>query len=91
MSKKMLRGRLSRIDIDEFRALVKNLVPTSLEQAEWICREAERILHEHPELREKVEEWMESSDEEREEAERLIASVLKEIRSERENANERRG
>ena len=91
MSKKMLRSRLSRMDIDEFRALVKNLVPTSLEQAEWICGEIERILHEHPELREKIEEWMESSDEEREEAERLIASILKEIRSERGNADERRG
>ena len=82
MSKEKLEGRLSRIDIDEFRALVKNLVPTSLEQAEWICSEAERILHEHPELRGKIEEWMESSEEEREEAEKLIASILKEISSE---------
>jgi len=61
-----------------FRALVKNLVPATEQQAEWICNEAERILHEHPELMEKLEEW-----EEREEAKRIIASILKHMRSER--------
>jgi len=81
MSESLLRSRPSRIDIDEFRALVKNFVPASLEQAKWICSEAERILHEHPELWEKVREWIESLDEDGEEAKRLIASILKEIRS----------
>ena len=90
MSKKLLRGQPSQINFDEFKALVKNFVPTSLEQAEWICNVAERILREHPELWEKIEEWMESSDEETEEAKRLIASILKEIHSERVNAGKER-
>jgi len=86
MSKKLLGRRLSRLDVDEFRSLVKNLVPASLEQAEWICSEVERILHEHPELMVKIEEWIESSDGDGEEAKRLITSMLREIRSERVNA-----
>ena len=83
MSQKRLERRLSNVDLEEFRALVKNLVPTTQEQAEWICNEAERILHEHPELREKLKEWEEGSEEEREEAERIIASILKHMHSER--------
>jgi len=83
MSQKELSRRFSHIDLEMFRALVKNLVPATEQQAEWICNEAERILHEHPELMEKLEEWEEDSEEEREEAKRIIASILKHMRSER--------
>jgi len=45
------------IDIEELKALVKNLIPTTLKQAEWICSIVERLTHQHPELKRKVEEW----------------------------------
>jgi hypothetical protein len=45
------------VDLEEFRALVQNLVPVSDEQAKWICNEIERLTHEHPELKTKIEEW----------------------------------
>jgi len=46
-----------KISLEEFRVLVNNLVPVSLEQAEWICSEVERLTYEHPELKRKIEEW----------------------------------
>jgi len=45
------------INIEEFKALVKNLIPTTLNQTKWICSEVERLTHEHPELKEKIKEW----------------------------------
>lgn len=83
MSQKQLGRRFSHVDLEEFRALVKNLIPTTVEQAEWISNEAKRILHGHPELKEKIEEWEEGSEEEREEAERIFTSILKHVHSER--------
>jgi uncharacterized UBP type Zn finger protein len=85
MSQKQLTRQLSNVDLEEFRALVKTLVPTTLKQAEWICDTAEKLLHEHPELRKKLEEW-EASDEEKEEAERIIAAVVARANSERKQS-----
>jgi hypothetical protein len=45
------------INIEEFRALVKNLIPTTLKQMDWVCSEVERLTYEHPELKEKIKEW----------------------------------
>jgi len=83
MPRKRLKKMFSDKDLEEFRALVNNLVPTTLEQAEWIYNEAERTLHEYPELKEKLQDWEEMSEEEREEAEKVIATLLKRIDSER--------
>jgi len=77
MPRKRLEKQFSERDLEEFRVLIKNLVPATLEQAEWICSEAERILHEHPELMIKLEDWEEISDEERKDIEKIIASILK--------------
>ena len=85
MSQKQLTRQLSNVDLEEFRALVKTLVPTTLKQAEWICDTAEKLLHEHPELRKKLEEW-EASDEEKEEAERIIAAMVARANSERKQS-----
>ena len=43
------------INIEEFKALVNNLIPTTLKQASGY--EVERLIHEHPELKEKFKEW----------------------------------
>lgn len=45
------------IDIEEFRFLVMNLIPTTRKEQEWICSTIERLTYEHPELKRKVEEW----------------------------------
>lgn len=64
------KGRINRkekIDnvLDEFKVLVNNLVPMSLDQAYWICGEIERLIREHPDLRAKIEEWCRSNDDSR--------------------------
>ena len=39
------------INMEESKALVKNLIPTTLKQAEWVWAEMERLTQEHPVLR----------------------------------------
>lgn len=73
----------SGIDPDEFKALVINLEPTSLEQAQWMYSEEMRILNENPELMKKIRNWKDGSEEERIEAERIIKFILKQIRKNR--------
>ena len=85
MSQKQLARQLSNVDLEEFKALVNNLVPTTLKQAEWICDTAEKLLHEHPKLRKKLEEW-EASDKEKEEAEKIIAAIVAQVNSERKQS-----
>lgn len=85
MSQKQLERQLSNVDLEEFRALVKTLVPTTLKQAQWICDTAKKILHEHLELSEKMEEWA-GSDEEKEEAERIIAAIVARVNSKRKQS-----
>jgi len=49
-----------------------------MEQAEWICSEVERLTREHPELKEKLEEWCEVSESEKKEFSELIDRILAE-------------
>lgn len=46
----------------EFKILVNNLIPMSLDQAEWICGKIERLLKRYPYLRAKLEELCKSDD-----------------------------
>lgn len=49
----------------EFKILVNNLIPTTPDQAEWICNEIERLLRDHPELRARLDEWCRQDDDSR--------------------------
>jgi len=60
---------------EEFRGLVKNLVPITEEQTEWIWSEVERLTYEHPELKEKLDEWSTMPDPEREALEKMLDYV----------------
>jgi len=64
--------------IAEFKALVNNLIPTTLQQAEWICSEVDRLTREHPELRKKLNEWSQMPESERKELEALINRIIAE-------------
>jgi hypothetical protein len=66
------------INIDEFKALVNNLIPTTLKQAEWICSEVERLTQKHPELKEKFKEWYTMPESEKRELEEIIHQILAE-------------
>lgn len=66
------------INIEEFKALVNNLIPTTLKQAEWICNEVERLTHEHPELKKKFKEWYKMPESEKRELEEIIHDILSE-------------
>jgi hypothetical protein len=68
------------INIEEFKALVTNLIPTTLKQAEWICNEADRLTHEHPELKEKIKEWYKMPESEKRELEKIINRILAEAK-----------
>ncbi|MFA5363889.1 MAG: hypothetical protein WC325_01755 [Candidatus Bathyarchaeia archaeon] len=64
------------IDIEEFKALVNNLVPTTLKQAKWICKEVDRLTQEHPELKTKIKEWSKIPESEKRELEDIIHQIL---------------
>jgi DNA phosphorothioation-dependent restriction protein DptG len=66
------------INMEEFKALVNNLIPTTLKQAEWICDEVDRLTHEHPELKEKFKEWNKMPESEKKELEEIINHILAE-------------
>ena len=70
--------RTESINVEEFKALVNNLIPTTLKQAEWICNEVERLTNKHPELKEKFKEWYKIPKSEREELEKIILHILAE-------------
>jgi hypothetical protein len=67
-----------RINIEEFKALVNNLIPTTLPQAEWICNEVERITNENPEFKAKLKEWAKIPESEKRILERIIQNILAE-------------
>ena len=67
-----------RINIEEFKALVNNLIPTTLKQAEWICSEVERLTTKHPELKEKFKEWYTMPESERRELQDIINRIIAE-------------
>jgi len=60
---------------EEFRVLVKNLVPMTEKQTEWIWNEVERLTYEHPELKEKLDEWSTMPDPEHGVLERMLNYV----------------
>jgi hypothetical protein len=64
------------INIEEFTALVKNLIPTTLKQAEWVWSEMERLTQEYPELKEKFKEFYTMSESERRYLEKIIQQIV---------------
>jgi hypothetical protein len=66
------------INMEEFKALVNNLIPTTLKQAEWICSEVERLTNKNPELKKKFKEWHKMPESERRELEKIIHHILAE-------------
>ena len=64
------------INIEEFKALVTNLIPTTLEQAEWVWAEMERLTQKHPELKEKFKEGYTITESERKELEKIIHQII---------------
>lgn len=81
--------RSAGVCLEEFKALVKNLIPATLEQAEWICSEVERLTRENPELKEKLEEWCRMPEAEEKELRELINRILAEA-EENEKSKRRR-
>ncbi len=72
------------IDMEEFKALVNNLVPTTLKQAKWICKEVDRLTQEHPELKNKIKEWSKIPESEKREFEDIIHHILEESEKDRQ-------
>jgi hypothetical protein len=68
------------LNIAEFKALVNNLVPTTLKQAEWICSEVERLTEKYPELKNKLKEWYTMPESEKRELEEIINQILSEAK-----------
>jgi len=64
------------INIEEFKVLVNNLIPTTLKQAEWVWTEMERLTQEYPELKEKFKEWHTMTEFERLELEKIIRQII---------------
>jgi len=64
------------INIEEFTALVNNLIPTTLKQAEWVWSEMERLIQEHPELKEKFKEFYTMTELERRELAKIIQQIV---------------
>jgi hypothetical protein len=64
------------INIEEFTALVNNLIPTTLKQAEWVWSEMERLIQEHPELKEKFKEFYTMTEFERRELAKIIQQIV---------------
>ena len=64
------------ISMEESKALVSNLIPTTLNQAEWVWTEMERLTQEYPELKEKFNEWYTISEFEMRELEKIIRQIV---------------
>ena len=64
------------INMEESKALVNNLIPTTLNQAEWVWAEMERLTQEHPELKEKFYEWYTITESEMRELEKIIHQIV---------------
>jgi len=64
------------INMEESKALVSNLIPTTLNQAEWVWTEMERLTQEYPELKEKFNEWYTISEFEMRELEKIIRQIV---------------
>lgn len=68
----------TQINIEEFKAFVRNLIPANLKQAKWICNEVERLTQKYPELKKKIEEWgaEQMPESEKRELEEIIHRIL---------------
>lgn len=64
------------INMEESKALVNNLIPTTLNQAEWVWTEMERLTQEYPELKEKFNEWYTITEFEMRELEKIIRQIV---------------
>ena len=64
------------INMEESKALVNNLIPTTLKQAEWVWTEMERLIQEHPELKEKFYEWYTIPESEMRELEKIMHQIV---------------
>ena len=64
------------INIEEFTALVNNLIPITLKQAEWVWSEMERLIQEYPELKEKFKEFYTMTEFERRELAKIIQQIV---------------
>ena len=64
------------ISMEESKALVSNLIPTTLNQAEWVWTEMERLTQEYPELKEKFNEWYTITECEMRELEKIICQIV---------------
>lgn len=64
------------INTEESKALVNNLIPTTLNQAEWVWTEMERLTQEYPELKEKFNEWYTITEFEMRELEKIIRQIV---------------
>ena len=74
------------INIEEFTALVKNLIPTTLKQAEWVWSEMERLIQEYPELKEKFKEFYTMTESER----RYLKKIIQQIVANADKAHQKR-
>jgi hypothetical protein len=68
--------KLKIINMEESKALVNNLIPTTLKQAEWVWTEMERLTQEHPELKEKFNEWYTIPDCEMRKLEKIMHQIV---------------
>jgi hypothetical protein len=68
--------KLKIINMEESKALVNNLIPTTLKQAEWVWTEMERLTQEHPELKEKFNEWYTIPDSEMRKLEKIMHQIV---------------
>lgn len=64
------------INMEESKALVSNLIPTTLKQAEWVWTEMERLTQEYPELKEKFNEWYTITESEMRELEKIRHQIV---------------
>ena len=64
------------ISMEESKALVNNLIPTTPNQAKWVWTEMERLTQEYPELKEKFNEWYTITESEIRELEKIIRQIV---------------
>ena len=64
------------INMEESKVLISNLIPTTLNQAEWVWAEMERLIQEYPELKEKFYEWYTITESEMREVEKIIRQIV---------------
>ena len=64
------------INMEEPKALVNNLIPTTLNHAKLVWTEMERLTQEHPELKEKFNVWYKIPESEMRKLEKIIHQIV---------------